>query len=126
MGCVISRQAVTSEKKGSGGESNRKVDEVENGCEKEKIGGGDRVQQCRGESRRSKANPRLSNPPKHLLGEQVAAGWPPWLTAVCGEALSGWIPRKADSFEKIDKVCFCFVIIASSLVTLMDHDLFGM
>ncbi|XP_050917181.1 probable serine/threonine-protein kinase At1g54610 isoform X2 [Lathyrus oleraceus] len=104
MGCVISRQAVTSEKKGSGGESNRKVDEVDNGCEKEKIGGGDRVQQCRGESRRSKANPRLSNPPKHLLGEQVAAGWPPWLTAVCGEALSGWIPRKADSFEKIDKI----------------------
>ncbi|XP_058752928.1 probable serine/threonine-protein kinase At1g54610 [Vicia villosa] len=99
MGCVIGRQAVTSEKKGLGGESNRKVDEVDNG------GGGDRVQVAtRGESRRSKANPRLSNPPKHLLGEQVAAGWPPWLTAVCGEALSGWIPRKADTFEKIDKI----------------------
>ena len=93
------------------GESKRKVDgvsrskcevvEVQNG-EKEKEKGGEGVQ--RGKRRRSKANPRLSNPPKHLRWEQVAAGWPPWLTAVCGEALGGWIPRKADTFEKIDKV----------------------
>ena len=91
------------------GESKRKVDgvsgskdevvEVQNG-EKEKEKGGEGVQ--RGKRRRSKANPRLSNPPKHLRWEQVAAGWPPWLTAVCGEALGGWIPRKADTFEKID------------------------
>ncbi|CAN1348089.1 Probable serine/threonine-protein kinase At1g54610 [Linum perenne] len=60
----------------------------------------------RGERRRksSRPNPRLSNPPKHIHGEQVAAGWPPWLSAVCGEALNGWIPRRADTFEKIDKI----------------------
>ncbi|TKY61427.1 serine/threonine-protein kinase [Spatholobus suberectus] len=123
MGCVISREvskgiiSEVKEEKGLSGESKRKVDgvsgskgevvEVQNGereKEKEKGGGGERVQRPRGERRRSKANPRLSNPPKHLRGEQVAAGWPPWLTAVCGEALSGWIPRKADTFEKIDKV----------------------
>lgn len=109
------------EEKGLSAESNRKVDdvstskaegnevEVRNGekqKEKEENGGDDGVQpwRPRGERRRSKPNPRLSNPPKHLMGEQVAAGWPPWLTAVCGEALSGWIPRKADTFEKIDKV----------------------
>lgn len=38
-------------------------------------------------------------------GAQVAAGWPAWLTGVAGEAIKGWIPRKADSFEKLDKVC---------------------
>ncbi|KAG5063571.1 hypothetical protein JHK85_004754 [Glycine max] len=38
-------------------------------------------------------------------GEQVAAGWPPWLTTVCGEALSRWIPQKAYTFEKIDMIC---------------------
>ncbi|KAJ4892909.1 Protein kinase superfamily protein [Raphanus sativus] len=54
--------------------------------------------------RSAKPDPRLSNPPKNLLGEQVAAGWPPWLTEVCGEALNGWLPRKADSFEKIEKI----------------------
>ncbi|KAB8091789.1 hypothetical protein EE612_017402 [Oryza sativa] len=37
-------------------------------------------------------------------GEQVAAGWPAWLSAVVGEAIDGWTPRRADSFEKIDKV----------------------
>ncbi|KAJ6353958.1 hypothetical protein OIU76_002895 [Salix suchowensis] len=39
-----------------------------------------------------------------MRGQQVAAGWPPWLSAVCGEALNGWIPRRADTFEKIDKI----------------------
>jgi serine/threonine protein kinase len=59
----------------------------------------------KGERKRSKPpDPRRSNPPKNLLGEQVAAGWPSWLSEVCGEALSGWLPRKADSFEKIDKI----------------------
>lgn len=37
-------------------------------------------------------------------GTQVLAGWPSWLTAVAGEAISGWIPRRADSFEKLDKI----------------------
>lgn len=39
-------------------------------------------------------------------GAQIIAGWPSWLTAVAGEAINGWVPRKADSFEKLDKVSF--------------------
>ncbi|CAI9102433.1 OLC1v1000706C4 [Oldenlandia corymbosa var. corymbosa] len=58
----------------------------------------------KGERRRSKANPRLSNPPRHKYGEQVAAGWPSWLSAHVGEAIEGWLPRRADTFEKIDKI----------------------
>ncbi|KAL1211679.1 putative serine/threonine-protein kinase [Cardamine amara subsp. amara] len=58
----------------------------------------------KGERKRSKPDPRQSNPPKNLIGEQVAAGWPSWLSEVCGEALSGWLPRKADSFEKIEMI----------------------
>uniref|UniRef100_A0A1J3D5G6 Putative serine/threonine-protein kinase n=3 Tax=Noccaea caerulescens TaxID=107243 RepID=A0A1J3D5G6_NOCCA len=37
-------------------------------------------------------------------GAQVMAGWPSWLAAVAGEAINGWIPRKADSFEKLEKI----------------------
>ncbi|XVE67500.1 hypothetical protein DITRI_Ditri08aG0166100 [Diplodiscus trichospermus] len=37
-------------------------------------------------------------------GAQVVAGWPSWLAAVAGEAINGWIPRKADSFEKLEKI----------------------
>ncbi|WOL02061.1 putative serine/threonine-protein kinase [Canna indica] len=42
--------------------------------------------------------------PKAVEGEQVAAGWPAWLAAVAGEAIRGWVPRRADSFEKLDKI----------------------
>ncbi|KAK9077040.1 hypothetical protein SSX86_005375 [Deinandra increscens subsp. villosa] len=35
---------------------------------------------------------------------QEAAGWPAWLTAVAGEAIKGWLPRRADSFERLDKI----------------------
>ncbi|CAI9295110.1 unnamed protein product [Lactuca saligna] len=46
----------------------------------------------------------LTSVPRATEGEQVAAGWPPWLAAVAGEAIKGWVPRKADSFEKLDKI----------------------
>ncbi|KAI5077789.1 hypothetical protein GOP47_0007613 [Adiantum capillus-veneris] len=48
--------------------------------------------------------PRISNLPRHNEGEQVAAGWPGWLSAVAGEAIRGWVPRRADSFEKLVKI----------------------
>lgn len=78
------------------------VEEVRNGGEKlEKKG--DRNQRPRGERRRGRPNPRIGNAPKSVHGEQDAAGWPSWLSAVAGEAIKGWTPRRADSFEKIDK-----------------------
>lgn len=43
--------------------------------------------------------------PKAVEAEQVAAGWPSWLSSVAGEALEGWLPRRAETFEKLDKVC---------------------
>ncbi|CAL9122530.1 unnamed protein product [Musa textilis] len=42
--------------------------------------------------------------PNGLSGENVAAGWPSWLIAAAGEALNGWLPRRASSFEKLDKI----------------------
>ncbi|CAO2833397.1 unnamed protein product [Amaranthus hypochondriacus] len=49
-------------------------------------------------------HPASGTVPKSLEGEQVSAGWPTWLAAVAGEAIKGWVPRKADSFEKLDKI----------------------
>ncbi|KAL3505787.1 hypothetical protein ACH5RR_031169 [Cinchona calisaya] len=86
-----------------GGGGGGRGGEVQNGGdhkEEQKDGSG----KPRGERRRSRPNPRLSNPPKNIHGEQVAAGWPSWLSAVAGEAINGWIPRRADTFEKIDKI----------------------
>ncbi|OVA08086.1 Protein kinase domain [Macleaya cordata] len=47
---------------------------------------------------------RIVSMPRGVEGEQAAAGWPSWLTAVAAEAIKGWVPRRADSFEKLDKI----------------------
>uniref|UniRef100_A0A7C9DD16 Uncharacterized protein n=1 Tax=Opuntia streptacantha TaxID=393608 RepID=A0A7C9DD16_OPUST len=52
---------------------------------------------------------RLGNLQKYVEGEQVAAGWPAWLSAVAGEAIHGWLPLSADSFEKLEKVNSIFI-----------------
>lgn len=47
---------------------------------------------------------RLGNLHKYVEGEQVAAGWPAWLSAVAGEAIQGWVPLRPDAFEKLEKI----------------------
>ncbi|KAI5566572.1 hypothetical protein BDE02_13G029600 [Populus trichocarpa] len=122
MGCVLGREVssgIVSESKGVKKlrvESNRKIEDVSvtktdttssvveiknEETQGEKVDGDKKP---KGERRWSRPNSKPSNLPKQTRGEQVAAGWPPWLSAVCGEALNGWIPRRADTFEKIDKI----------------------
>lgn len=67
------------------------------------VGGGDsgRVSStCGSES----VSFRLGNLQKYVEGEQVAAGWPAWLSAVAGEAIHGWLPLRVDAFEKLEKI----------------------
>jgi len=47
---------------------------------------------------------RLGNVSRYLEAEQVAAGWPAWLSNVAGEAIHGWVPLRSDAFEKLEKV----------------------
>ncbi|XP_010493321.1 PREDICTED: probable serine/threonine-protein kinase At1g09600 [Camelina sativa] len=35
---------------------------------------------------------------------ELAAGWPAWLVSVAGEALVNWTPRRASTFEKLEKI----------------------
>lgn len=112
MGCVFSssKAATTSEiklaKTSKTGETVQASDvEKKKHDEEEAPPPKEDKKPSKGDRRRStKPNPRLSNPSKHWRGEQVAAGWPSWLSDACGEALNGWVPRKADTFEKIDKI----------------------
>lgn len=39
-----------------------------------------------------------------LSDDHAVAGWPAWLANVAPKAVEGWLPRRADSFEKLDKV----------------------
>ncbi|XP_055807272.1 probable serine/threonine-protein kinase At1g54610 [Solanum dulcamara] len=57
-----------------------------------------------GDDHCEKVKGKLEVVPKAMEGELIAAGWPSSLAAVAGEAISGWIPRKADTFEKLDKI----------------------
>lgn len=47
---------------------------------------------------------RLGNLYRCIEGEQAAAGWPSWLSSVAKEAIHGWVPLKAESYEKLEKV----------------------
>ncbi|WOL03624.1 hypothetical protein Cni_G12344 [Canna indica] len=49
-------------------------------------------------------NITISHVRNGFMSEHVSAGWPSWLTAVAGDAVKGWLPRRADSFEKLNKI----------------------
>lgn len=133
MGCVSSKQAVSvtpaidhsgafRDNVGNSGRSRVGVGEVEKKSKKKAELSGSEL----GESGRASSNGggggggenchksnnsypeslsfRLSNLQKYVEGEQVAAGWPTWLSAVAGEAIQGWVPLRADAYEKLEKV----------------------
>ncbi|XP_042499434.1 probable serine/threonine-protein kinase At1g54610 isoform X2 [Macadamia integrifolia] len=68
------------------------------------------------ERRQSKTNPKPKPKPKPKPEQKLSPNpnpapalrsqqaWPSWLSAVAGEAIDGWTPRRADTFEKIDKI----------------------
>lgn len=114
MGCVQGRAAATSSPSPRSNPA-----KAENGAGQAAAAAGEEVQpqpqqqqqqvvkkerKRHGGSNSSKADPRQGSFSHRTRGEQVAAGWPPWLAAVAGEAINGWAPRRADSFEKIDKI----------------------
>ncbi|XP_021690184.1 probable serine/threonine-protein kinase At1g54610 isoform X2 [Hevea brasiliensis] len=47
------------------------------------------------------AERRRPRPEPFLRNQQ---GWPSWLMAVAGDAIGDWTPRRANTFEKLDKI----------------------
>ncbi|KAJ7978463.1 Protein kinase superfamily protein [Quillaja saponaria] len=121
MGCVSSKQAVSvtpaidhsgafkgNAGAGNSGRSIGGLGEKEKKKKNELVGLSAREL---GESGRASSNGgcdslsfRLGNLQKYVAGEQVAAGWPAWLSAVAGEAIQGWVPLRGDAFEKLEKI----------------------
>ena len=120
VGAVDAERAVAAT---TGNRKRPPVDiQVNGAAEQEPRSGGGRTE--------GEAKPRIRDVPNGVQGEHVAAGWPRWLTEVAAEAVRGWQPRRAESFEKLDKVCNCgdhyfcdkFIIIATfSIGYLLDH-----
>lgn len=55
---------------------------------------------------------RVASVPHSAKAEQIAAGWPSWLSSVAGEAVHGWTPRSPDSYQKLNKVCILLYFAA--------------
>ncbi|CAF2272725.1 unnamed protein product [Brassica napus] len=41
---------------------------------------------------------------RNVEAEQAAAGWPSWLFSVASEVVEGWVPLKAEAFQKLEKI----------------------
>ncbi|XP_013699458.2 cyclin-dependent kinase C-2 C [Brassica napus] len=41
---------------------------------------------------------------RNIEAEHAAAGWPSWLCEVASEAVHGWVPLKAEAFQKLEKI----------------------
>lgn len=55
-----------------------------------------------------------------LEDEELADGWPQWLLKnVSKEVLVGLVPKSAESYDKLDKVCYAVLISASVLFFLV-------
>lgn len=112
MGCVTSKEAilVTPALDSSGG--NPPVEKSTSAKSKVVAGDADAGIADSGRRGRSARTPagsgsvsfRLGNLHKYVEGEQVAAGWPAWLSAVAGDAIHGWVPLRSESFEKLEKI----------------------
>ncbi|KAK6261680.1 hypothetical protein QUC31_007496 [Theobroma cacao] len=96
---------------GGGGSKKKKknstsggVSDLGSGCGGLGLSGSELGESGRASSRSDSLSLRLGNLQKYIEGEHVAAGWPAWLSAVAGEAIHGWVPLKADSFEKLEKI----------------------
>ncbi|KAJ8634083.1 hypothetical protein MRB53_027419 [Persea americana] len=106
MGCVIGKTASGDVRKPAGASaSSGRVEEPSDARkdarrERERRSVGDLRQQPR---QRPPVTESVRRKPS-LRPMNAGTAWPSWLSAVAGDAIEGWKPRRADSFEKLDKI----------------------
>ncbi|XP_068664634.1 probable serine/threonine-protein kinase At1g54610 [Aristolochia californica] len=110
MGCVIGKRAGRKGHESDAESSPVVADRSESVLGPVEVGGAGVERGKKGEGQRAeppappppvgrrKLKPSLRNPSVSVVG------WPTWLLAVAGEAIEGWTPRRADTFEKLDKI----------------------
>lgn len=79
----------------------------EGGRSEDKLKGSRELKKLKKGSSNKKSNAfsiKLGLSLRHVDAEQIAAGWPAWLTAAAGEAVYGLVPMRAESFEKLEKI----------------------
>ncbi|KAL8215865.1 hypothetical protein R6Q57_022702 [Mikania cordata] len=110
MGCVLGKRATPDHRSNSdthhpNGEESSATHNVEQVVSLVGTGGNikdgvvERLRQSIGEA--PATNRRRLKPGYSLKTSQ---GWPEWLCDVAGDAIKDWTPRRANTFEKIDKI----------------------
>lgn len=89
------------------------------GEEKPEDRGRDLKKSKKGSSQGEKGTLRSGPSQRYVEAEQVAAGWPSWLSSAAGEAIQGWVPLRADSFEKLEKVSILHFCRSSLFVSFI-------
>ncbi|TQD82650.1 hypothetical protein C1H46_031763 [Malus baccata] len=108
MGCVLGTEAASAGSTRGSGEARRRRRSIE-----EPSGATERVAAVRADKKEVVARQR-ANRANHT-GDFPAIerrkpspanqeGWPSWLLAVAGDAIQGWTPRRANTFEKLAKI----------------------
>ncbi|KAL8232213.1 hypothetical protein R6Q57_001991 [Mikania cordata] len=75
-----------------------KEDLSQNGIEKQKYNCKQSI------SERVLGSKRIQKIKSIVGGTQKTAGWPSWLSSVASDAIQGWVPRSADSYEMLEKI----------------------
>ncbi|KAL6552412.1 hypothetical protein OROHE_007776 [Orobanche hederae] len=102
MGCVLGRAA-------SGKRKARRKQKNDDGRDSESAAGTvqNGVAERGNEKKIVEVPPPAAEPPEFRLKRGVSIGgegWPSWLNDVAGHAIKDWKPRRANTFEKLDKI----------------------
>lgn len=111
MGCVLGKEAAGDRLRSAGAQvRRRKVEE-----HRPDTAGDVAVRAKKDEAQKQRTAKRFGDfpasehrkpRPEPFLHNQQ--GWPSWLLAAAGDAIQGWTPRRANSFERLAKVFFFF------------------
>lgn len=103
MGCVFGKEVAGARRGSGGGRRHRSRSiEVPSGAEGVVVAVRDRKEAVE----RQRVNhtgdfPVIERRKAFQVNQQ---GWPSWLLAVAGDAIQGWTPRRANTFEKLSKI----------------------
>lgn len=106
MGCVLGKRAAKDQQKSSGARgriktSSNAANNVTTVVKDRNGGAANAKQKVHGTREFQAPEWRNMNPMMGMRGQQ---GWPSWLLDAAGDAIQSWTPRRANTFEKIDKI----------------------
>lgn len=99
MGCVLGTEAAGDRRRSVGAGHRRRSIEAPSGVEAVRDDRKEAV--ARQRENHTGDFPAIERRKPFPANQQ---GWPSWLLAVAGDAIQGWTPRRANTFEKLAKV----------------------